>query len=71
MGQTEEAVVAYRSALRLDPKDAEAHNNLGLLLEKQHLRADAARHFNEALRIRPKFEEARKNFQRLLGRLGE
>lgn len=47
-GDLEGAISDYRHALMLDPEDAIAHNNLGLLLEKQGNQSAAKKHFSNA-----------------------
>jgi tetratricopeptide (TPR) repeat protein len=47
----EEAAGAYRRALELDPDSADAHYNLGLLLESLGRRDDAMRHLMNARRL--------------------
>jgi tetratricopeptide (TPR) repeat protein len=53
----------FRKILRLNPKSAEAHANLGLVAYAQGAYLDAAREFQEALQLRP----ALWNAQGLLG----
>lgn len=61
LGQTDEAIRAYRRAARLEPANPATRNNLGLLLLEQGA-ADAARaEFEAALNHRPGFFEARFN----------
>ncbi|MGP0020394.1 MAG: tetratricopeptide repeat protein [Candidatus Sulfotelmatobacter sp.] len=49
----EEALVAYRQAATLHPKDAEPHLAAGLLLEKQQRLSDAENEFKQALALDP------------------
>ena len=46
-----EAVSAYRQALERDPSFADAHYNLGLLLESSGKKADAISHLRAARKI--------------------
>lgn len=50
-GDTDGAVKAYEKAVELDPEDAIAHNNLGLLLEKQGYQQKAKEKFDRADRL--------------------
>jgi tetratricopeptide (TPR) repeat protein len=47
-GDLEGAIIDYQKAVELDPEDAVAHNNLGLLLEKQGYQSKAQRNFEKA-----------------------
>jgi Flp pilus assembly protein TadD len=47
-GNLEGAIDDYRTAIHLDPEDAIAHNNLGLLLEKAGYQQAAAQHTQRA-----------------------
>ena len=52
-GLSEEATEAYRKAVRLDPKSATAHYNLGSSLARAGRFAEAERHLRSALKISP------------------
>jgi Flp pilus assembly protein TadD len=56
-----------RQALELEPENAAAHMNLGLLHAQQGRMDQAAREFQEALRINPNQREAQ-DALRALGR---
>lgn len=47
-GDLQGAILDYQKAVELDPEDAVAHNNLGLLLEKQGYQQKAQRNFDKA-----------------------
>jgi tetratricopeptide (TPR) repeat protein len=49
----EEAMAAYRSALEIDPRLADAHLNLGRLLHERGETAAAEAHYRQALAVRP------------------
>jgi Flp pilus assembly protein TadD len=51
----------------LRPDYAEAHANLGAVLQNLGERSAAIEHHRAALRLRPDFEFARKNLEMLLG----
>jgi Tfp pilus assembly protein PilF len=55
--------VHFRTALKIDPHFAPAHNNLGMALADQGRWDEAIAHFSEALRIDPGYENARKNLE--------
>ena len=52
---------AYRRALEIDPRSADAANGIGVLLVQQHKSTDAIPWFERALAGSPKFIEARLN----------
>ena len=64
------AVRESEAAVRLDPNDAEAHNNLGFLLLLSRRREDAAAQFNEALRLDPNSVKARNGLAAIAGHGG-
>lgn len=73
-GRIEEAVVAWRDALKLDPKDAKALNNLGGLMLKQGRLDEAVDLFRQALASDPELVDAHNNLGLVLmhrGRLDE
>ena len=59
------ALREYLAALALDPKDAGALNDLGILRAERGEKEEARRCWQEALRIQPGFEAARRNLERL------
>ncbi|MDQ2804972.1 MAG: hypothetical protein M3Y41_20715, partial [Pseudomonadota bacterium] len=61
-----DAEAAYREAIRLDPGNADAHNDLGYLfvIVDRPLEAEAA--YREAIRLNPRHAEAHDNLERLL-----
>ena len=58
-------------ARRLDPKDAQGFNNLGVVLYNKGYVAEAAEAFRRALDADPTFHLARRNLESALKRLGE
>jgi predicted O-linked N-acetylglucosamine transferase (SPINDLY family) len=55
------AEAAFANALAIKPIDAEAHYNLGVALQKQGRRTDAARAYQRALVFDPRFADAHFN----------
>lgn len=51
----DDAARIYRRVLALKPGDAEAHNNLGLVLQSQGKLSDASAHFAQALILMPQY----------------
>ncbi|NWF84473.1 MAG: tetratricopeptide repeat protein [Bryobacteraceae bacterium] len=73
-GRAPEAVAAWREALKLEPKDAKALNNLGGLLLKQGRLDEAVEYFRQALASDPDLVDAHNNMGLVLmqrGRLAE
>ena len=52
-GKTADAVAHYRQALAIEPNFAEAHFNLGLILDGQGKSREAIREWREAARLEP------------------
>jgi len=52
-GRLAEALDHLEAALRMEPNDAQSHNNLGLCLLASGLCSSAIPHFEEALRLKP------------------
>ncbi len=69
-GDADAAGAAFRKALGLNPREAEAHKYLGLLADRAGDLAGAARHFGEAARLAPASAPARNNYGVILLRLG-
>ena len=61
-----DAEAAYREAIRLDPGNADAHNDLGYLYAIVNRRSEAEAAYREAIRLNPAHAEARDNLDRLL-----
>jgi predicted O-linked N-acetylglucosamine transferase (SPINDLY family) len=57
-GRLEEAETCYRQAVALDPRNAEAHLNLGFVLSERKQYDEAKRYLSEAIRIKPDLEDA-------------
>ena len=64
----------YQESIRLDPKMAAAHNNLGIALGEKGRLDEAISHFQESIRLDPKMAAAHTNLgnaSRAKGRLDE
>ena len=71
MGRTSEAVTEFQAAMQLNPKlaDAEAHSNLGTLLQKIGRAAEAEAYIRRAIELSPGFADAHLNLGNALERL--
>ena len=69
LGLFEKAEDAYKTALRINPNDASAHNNLGVLLKDLKREEEAEREYREAIRLNQNFEKAHDNLGILLNDL--
>ncbi len=58
VGKTEEAIVHYKESLKINPRSAQVHYELGVILARQGKDEEAIVHFAEALRIIPDYGEA-------------
>jgi Flp pilus assembly protein TadD len=56
-----EAEVSYRRAIRLNPRNADAHNNLAVLLERVRRLDESIACYEEALRLKPDAADTHKN----------
>ncbi|MDO8414982.1 MAG: type IV pilus biogenesis/stability protein PilW [Agitococcus sp.] len=63
------ALQSLERALELDPKSAEAHNVMGVLLEKDDDFVKAEQNYRKALSLKPEYPQARNNYGVLLYRL--
>ena len=68
--ELQQAVSHLQRALELNPRSAEAHNNLGLAWQRLDRLGDAVREHREAIRLMPGLAEAHYNLGIALGRLG-
>ena len=69
--QIDEAIRQGQEAIRLNPDNAEAHNNLGIALSQKGQTDEALRQFHETIRLRPNNAEAHNNFGIALGQKGQ
>lgn len=73
-GAHEQAIICYENAIKLNPRYAAAHNNLGCALYTQGRLAEAEASFRKALEIEPEYADAHSNLGNTLlnrGRLTE
>jgi Flp pilus assembly protein TadD len=71
LGDSEAAESSLRRSLSLDDMNPYAHNNLGVLLQRQGKRREARKEFEVALRLRPEMELARQNLEAVGGSVPE
>jgi tetratricopeptide (TPR) repeat protein len=67
----DEAIAAYREAIRLRPDDARAHTNLGNALRDQGKVDEAIAAYREAIRLQPDLAKAHGNLGEALRRQGK
>ena len=70
LGRSEAAIASLEKALAIAPDDAEARNNLGILLAGQGRDAEAIACFSRAATLAPRHADVRNNLGILLGRTG-
>ena len=58
LGRLDQAVLAFRNAININPNSADAHNNLGNVFIDQGKPEEAIKAFDEALTIKPDYAEA-------------
>ena len=61
LGLLDEAIEAYKEAIRINPEYADAHFNLGIVLEDKGHFEEAVKAYREAIRINPEFAKAYNN----------
>ena len=70
-GKLEEAIAEYRTAIRIQPDFALAHNNLGSALDRKGKRDEAIAEHRTAIRLQPDFALAHNNLGSALDRQGK
>jgi tetratricopeptide (TPR) repeat protein len=65
------ALAAFRESIRLDPKNARAHNNLGNVLRDKKDLDGAVAALKEAIRLEPAYVNAHINLGKVLSQRGE
>ena len=58
---SDEVLAEFREALKLQPKNAEAHNNIGLVLAQTGEDEKAVGEFREAIALKPEYADAHAN----------
>ncbi len=71
LGRHDDAVTAYRAALELNPRHAEAHVNLANILTRRWRIEEALRHYNAAILVRPDWQLALLNKANALAARGD
>ena len=59
--KVDEAIIEFKSALQVDPKFAEAHNQLGRAYQQKSWAFDARWEFQKAIEVKPDLVEAHVN----------
>jgi Flp pilus assembly protein TadD len=70
-GQAEKAKILYETVLRRNPKYAEAHHSLGMVLARGGQWDEAIRHYQRALAIKPELAEAHNSLGSALAAKGQ
>jgi len=70
LGRKKEAMAWIEEALRIDPNNAETHNNLGVVLDNAGRTPEAISQFEEAARIEPDYADAHNNLGIALDKVG-
>ena len=71
IGQINEALVAMQNVVRLNPKDPEAHNNLGVILFRLEKLIEAEKSYKKAIELKPDYAEPYNNLGNTLNESGE
>lgn len=71
LDRTPEAIDAFNAALAINPRDARAHNDLALQLERAGRDEEAKAHYELAIEYVPDFALAHSNFAAFCERMGE
>lgn len=70
-GENERAQLHLKKALELDPKSAEAHNLMAILLERESDPKGAEKHYRKAISLRQDYSQAHNNYGIFLYKRGE
>ncbi|MBF0591630.1 MAG: tetratricopeptide repeat protein [Nitrospirae bacterium] len=63
LGLIDEAIVEHRKAIKINPEDANAHNNLGVALKGKRLIDEAIGEYRKAIKINPEDANAHNNLE--------
>jgi len=70
-GRISDGVTANQKAVRIDPKDAEAYNNLAVGLQEINNFKDAETSYRKAIFLNPDYAEAHSNLGNILEKIGQ
>ena len=70
-GKMDKALVANQNVVRLDPKDINAHFNLGVVLKELAKLEQAEASYSQAINLRPDYADAHNNLGSILKNLGK
>ena len=70
-GKMDKALVANQNVVRLDPKDINAHFNLGVVLKELGKLEQAEASYSQAINLRPDYADAHNNLGSILKNLGK
>jgi uncharacterized protein (TIGR02145 family) len=69
-GRYQEAIEAFKQAIKLKPDDAEAYNNLGFAYNKLGRLQEAIEAYKQAIKLKPDYAEAHNNLGNVYNKLG-
>ena len=67
-GEVGESIKEYSAVLKINPRHAVSHVNLGVMLVRQNRLAEAMTRFETALRLDPNYREAREYLDQVRSR---
>ena len=70
-GEDSDKIESYKKAIRIDPDDVKAHNNLGLAYDKSGKYKEAIESYKQAIKIDPDYATAHNNLGVVYGELGK
>lgn len=70
-GENDRALVSLKKAIALDPKSAEAHNLMGVLLERESDPKGADKYYRKAIKLRQDYSQAHNNYGVFLFKRGK
>jgi len=63
----DEAHVAFKKVIELEPKNPQGYYNLGLVFEGKNMLPEAKEMFTKTLKLDPKFKPAEEHLSKLVG----